>query len=145
MITEHDFLGKTQTKDSVGLASYNMDSHNCYRFVNASGFVKNEGDVQIGGNTPYRLSYRAIIPRSGQCPNLAVPVCVSASHIAYGSVRMEPVFMILGQSSAAAIAQAIGRGNIGLQAVDVPQLQKTLIQRGQRIYWGDPIEKSKAP
>jgi len=141
VITEHDFLGKTQPKDSVGLASYNMDSHNCYRFVNASGFVKNEGDVQIGGNTPYRLSYRAIIPRNGQCPNLAVPVCVSASHIAYGSVRMEPVFMILGQSSAAAIAQAIGRGNIGLQAVDLPQLQKTLIQRGQRIYWGDPIEE----
>lgn len=141
VITEHDFLGKTRPKDSVGLASYNMDSHNCYRFVNASGFVKNEGDVQIGGNTPYRLSYRAIIPRSGQCSNLAIPVCVSASHIAYGSVRMEPVFMILGQSSAVAVAQAIGRGNIGLQEVDVPQLQKTLIQRGQRIDWGDPIEE----
>ncbi|MBN2512609.1 MAG: FAD-dependent oxidoreductase [Sedimentisphaerales bacterium] len=141
VITEHDFLGKTRPTDSMGLASYNMDSHNCYRFVNASGFVKNEGDVQIGGNTPYRLSYRAIIPRSGQCSNLAVPVCVSASHIAYGSVRMEPVFMILGQSSAAAIAQAIGRGKIGLHAVDVPQLQKTLIDRGQRIYWEDPSEE----
>lgn len=141
VITEHDFLGKTQPKDSVGLASYNMDSHNCCRYVNASGFVKNEGDVQIGGNTPYRLSYRAIIPRSGQCSNLAVPVCVSASHIAYGSVRMEPVFMILGQSSAVAIAQAIGRGNIDLHQVDVPQLQKTLIARGQRIYWEEPTEE----
>jgi hypothetical protein len=135
VITEHDFLGKTKAPDSVGLASYNMDSHNCYRFVNSSGFVKNEGDVQIGGNTPYRLSYKAIVPRNGECSNLAVPVCVSASHIAYGSVRMEPVFMILGQSSAVAIAQAIGSGGIALQAVDVKQLQTTLKQRGQRLFW----------
>ena len=135
VITEHDFFGRAKVSDSVGLASYNMDSHNCARFVNSTGFVKNEGDVQAGGNTPYRLSYRAIIPRNGECSNLAVPVCVSASHIAYGSVRMEPVFMILGQSSAAAIAQAIGSGGIALQAVNVPQLQNTLKARGQRTIW----------
>jgi ribulose 1,5-bisphosphate synthetase/thiazole synthase len=135
VITEHDFFGRASVPDSVGLASYNMDSHNCARFVNASGFVKNEGDVQAGGNTPYRLSYRAIVPRSGECANLAIPVCVSASHIAYGSVRMEPIFMILGQSSAVAITQAIGSGGIALQAVNVPQLQNTLKARGQRIIW----------
>jgi hypothetical protein len=142
VITELDFLGKTQVTDSVGLASYNMDSHNCRRFVDSSGFVKNEGDVQVGGNKPYRLSYRAIIPRKGECANLAVPVCVSASHIAYGSVRMEPVFMILGQSAAAAIAQAIDFGRIGLQEIDIPTLQKTLIQHGQCIEWGDLKDKS---
>lgn len=141
VITEHDFLGKIKATDSVGLASYNMDSHNCYRFVNSSSFVKNEGDVQIGGNTPYRLSYRAIIPRNGECSNLAVPVCVSASHIAYGSVRMEPVFMILGQSSAVAIAQAIGSGGTSLQAVNIKQLQTTLEQRGQRLYWETALDE----
>jgi hypothetical protein len=140
VITQHDFFGKTQVLDSIGLASYNMDSHNCTRFVNSSGYVKNEGDVQTGGITPYSLSYRAVIPRTGECANLAVPVCVSASHIAYGSVRMEPIFMILGQSSAVAIAQAVGSGNVALQSIHIPTLKKMLVQRGQRIYWGtDPV------
>ncbi|HDS84266.1 MAG TPA: FAD-dependent oxidoreductase [Phycisphaerales bacterium] len=140
VITEHDFFGRTRVSDSVGLASYGMDSHNCARFVTAEGYVKNEGDVQIGGIQPYRLSYRAIVPRRGECANLAVPVCVSASHIAYGSVRMEPVFMILAQSSAAAIAQAIDSGGVDLQSVDIKQLQRTLEQRGQRLVWGTYLD-----
>lgn len=140
VITEHDFFGRTRVSDSVGLASYGMDSHNCARFVTAEGYVKNEGDVQIGGVQPYRLSYRAIVPRRGECGNLAVPVCVSASHIAYGSVRMEPVFMILAQSSAAAIAQAIEADGIDLQSVDIKQLQHTLEQRGQRLVWGTYLD-----
>ena len=135
VITEHDFFGKTRVSDSIGLASYNMDSHNCYRFVTADGFVKNEGDVQIGGSKPYRLAYRAVVPPAGECANLAVPVCVSASHIAYGSVRMEPIFMILAQSSAVAIAQAIDRGGAALQSVDISYLKETLEARGQRLVW----------
>ncbi len=142
VITEHDFFGRTRVRDSVGLASYGMDSHNCARFVTADGFVKNEGDVQIGGGQPYRLSYRAIVPRRGECSNLAVPVCVSASHIAYGSVRMEPVFMILGQSSAVAIAQAIDAGGIDLQSVDIQQLQAKLEQRGQCLVWGSFLDEA---
>ncbi len=137
VITQHDFLGKTQVPDSVGLASYNMDSHNCSRFVTSSGYVKNEGDVQVGNTAPYSLSYRAIVPRDGECSNLAVPVCASASHIAYGSVRMEPIFMILGQSSAVAIAQAEDNGKVALQSIHIPTLKNTLLQRGQMIYWGD--------
>jgi hypothetical protein len=133
VITENDVSGTYLVRDSVGLAAYNMDSHNCRRFVNSSGFVRNEGNVQIS-ITPYPLSYRAIVPRVGECSNLAVPVCVSASHITYGSLRMEPVFMILGQSTAIAIAQAIP-GNINLQDVDVEELQVVLESRGQRLYW----------
>jgi hypothetical protein len=143
VITEHDFFGRTRVSDSVGLASYGMDSHNCARFVTAEGCVKNEGDVQIGGSQPFRLSYRAIVPRRGECANLAVPVCVSASHIAYGSVRMEPVFMILAQSSATAIAQAISSGGADLQTIDIRQLQQTLEQRGQRLVWTTGLEDAE--
>jgi hypothetical protein len=84
-----------------------MDSHNTQRYVDAEGFVRNEGNVEVGGFPPYPISYRAIIPKRAECENLLVPVCLSASHIAYGSIRMEPVFMVLGQSAATAAALAI--------------------------------------
>ncbi len=134
VITEHDVRSTRLAKDSVGLAAYTMDSHNCRRFVDAAGWVRNEGDVQIGGFSPYPISYRAIVPRVGECTNLAVPVCLSASHIAFGSIRMEPVFMILAQSSACAIAQA-RTDNRDLRNVDIKALQTTLEIRGQRLYW----------
>jgi FAD dependent oxidoreductase len=78
----------------VGMAAYTMDSHNCERLV-VNGMVKNEGNVEKGGFGPYPVSYRALIPKAAECNNLYVPVCLSASHIAYGSIRMEPVFMVL--------------------------------------------------
>lgn len=134
VVTEHDVMGARLVKDSVGLAAYGMDSHNCRRFVDANGWVRNEGNVQVGGFSPYPLSYRAIVPRVGECTNLAVPVCLSSSHIAFGSIRMEPVFMILGQSSAVAIAQVHSTGQ-DLQAVDSKVLRATLEGRGQRLYW----------
>lgn len=134
VVTEHDVRSTRLVKDSVGLAAYTMDSHNCRRFVDANGYARNEGDVQIGGFSPYPLSYRAIIPRVGECTNLAVPVCLSSSHIAFGSIRMEPVFMVLAQSSAVAIAQARA-DNRDLQDVHVQTLQTTLEARGQRLYW----------
>jgi hypothetical protein len=107
------------------MAAYTMDSHNCQRIV-VNGMVKNEGDVQIGGFGPYPISYRSLIPRSAECKNLVVPVCLSATHIAYGSIRMEPVFMVLSQSAAVAAVMALN-ANSPVQQIDVRQLQQTLI------------------
>jgi hypothetical protein len=101
-----------------------MDSHNAQRLV-VTGMVKNEGDVQVKGINPYPVSYRSIIPKKEECTNLYVPVCLSASHIAYGSIRMEPVFMVLAQSSAMAAAMAID-GKMPAQAVDITRLQQQL-------------------
>ncbi|MEP7232185.1 MAG: FAD-dependent oxidoreductase [Ginsengibacter sp.] len=125
VMTQANCEGKEVVKDGVGLAAYTMDSHNCQRIV-MNGMVKNEGDVQIGGFDPYPISYRALIPKANECKNLLVPVCLSASHIAYGSIRMEPVFMVLGQSSAAAASQAIDK-DISVQEVNTDELRHELI------------------
>jgi ribulose 1,5-bisphosphate synthetase/thiazole synthase len=107
VVTEADCRSQRVAIDSVGMGSYNMDSHNVQRYVTADGHVQNEGDVQVAPGGAYVVSYRAIVPRKGDAENLAVPVCVSSSHIAYGSIRMEPVFMILGQSAGVAACLAI--------------------------------------
>ncbi|GGL87372.1 FAD-dependent oxidoreductase [Micromonospora yangpuensis] len=133
VLTERDCRGSGQVTDSVGLASYTMDSHNCQRVV-VDGQVRNEGDVQVGVPGPYPISYRSIVPTAGQCANLLVPVCLSASHIAYGSIRMEPVFMILGQSAATAASLALAAGT-SVQQVDVPALQARLRADGQLLSW----------
>src|SRR5207237_2324069 len=99
-----------------------MDSHNIQRYVTKEGFVRNDGDVQAGGFPPYPISYRAIVPKAAECENLLVPVCLSATHISYGSIRMEPVFMILGQSAATAAALAINAKS-SLQKLDYAQLR----------------------
>ena len=124
VMTQANCEGKEKVDDGVGMAAYTMDSHNTSRVV-VNGMVKNEGDVQVGGFPPYPISYRSLIPKSGECRNLFVPVCLSATHIAYGSIRMEPVFMVLGQSTATAAVQAIDR-NVDVQQVDVTSLQKKL-------------------
>ena len=136
VMTEHHCRGTRVAEDSIGLASYGMDSHNCQRVV-IDGRVMNEGDVQVGGFAPYPISYRSIVPRRGECENLLVPVCVSASHIAYGSIRMEPVFMILGQSAAVAADLAIA-GDDSVQAVDIARLQARLRELGQVLVWQRP-------
>src|SRR5690606_37725696 len=110
VITEHDCRGQRKPEDPVAMGSYAMDSHNCTRFVkieNGKARVLNDGDVQVGGLPPYPISYRCIVPKRGECENLLVPVCLSSSHIAYGSARMEPVFMALGQTAAMAASAAI--------------------------------------
>jgi hypothetical protein len=119
-------------EDAVGLGAYNMDSHNCRRIVR-DGHVENEGDVQIGVK-PYPISYRSIVPRQAECENLVVPVCHSATHIAYGSIRMEPVFMILGQSSATAACMAID-ANVPVQKVAYAPLREQLLKDGQVLEW----------
>ena len=124
IMTQANCEGRATVTDGVGLAAYTMDSHNCQRIV-VNGMVKNEGDVQVGGFPPYPISYRALIPKTEDCRNLLVPVCLSASHIAYGSIRMEPVFMELGQSAAIAAATAIDR-HIPVQEVDAAAIRDTL-------------------
>ncbi len=124
VMTQANCEGRLKVSDSVGLAAYTMDSHNCERLV-VNGMVKNEGDVQKGGFGPYPVSYRALIPKEAECKNVLVPVCLSASHIAYGSIRMEPVFMVLAQSCAVAACMAIDE-NKSVQKVDVNKLQASL-------------------
>lgn len=118
--TQADCQGRTTVTDGVGMAAYQMDSHNCQRIViekDGKRMVKNEGNVEIGGGLPYPIAYRSITPKREQCTNLIVPVCLSASHIAYGSIRMEPVFMVLGQSAAVAVALAVEQGGVDVQKV----------------------------
>jgi hypothetical protein len=126
VMTEHNCTGKDIVSDPVGMAAYTMDSHNVQRIV-VKGMVKNEGNVEIGGFPPYPISYRSITPRRSECKNLLVPVCLSASHIAYGSIRMEPVFMVLGQSAAVAASEAINT-NKAVQEVDVKKIRSKLAE-----------------
>ncbi len=127
VMTQHNCEGREKVSDGVGLAAYTMDSHNCQRVV-VDGQVKNEGNVEVGGFGPYPIAYRSITPKKEECTNLLVPVCLSATHIAYGSIRMEPVFMVLAQSAAVAAGMAID-GNGVVQDIAVEQLQKTLKAR----------------
>lgn len=130
--TEHDCRRLRICEDSVGLGSYNMDSHNVQRFVTQEGTVQNEGDVQVATGGSYAISYRSIIPKQGEATNLLVPCCLSSSHIAFGSIRMEPVFMILGQSSATAAALAIDQ-QVTLQDLPYLLLKAQLEKDGQQL------------
>ncbi len=130
VMTERDCRRERVIADPVGLGSYNMDSHNTQRYVNEKGLAANEGDVQVSPQGAYLISYRSIIPARGETTNLLVPVCLSASHIAYGSIRMEPVFMILGQSAATAAVLAIEE-KCGVQALAYDKLSKRMIEDGQ--------------
>jgi hypothetical protein len=124
VMTEHNARGTIVAPDAIGMAAYTMDSHNVQRLV-VNGMVKNEGNVEVGGFPPYPISYRAITPQRSQVSNLLVPVALSASHIAYGSIRMEPVFMVLGQAAAVAAVMAVDEG-VAVQEVDVVALQREL-------------------
>ncbi len=127
VMTQAHCEGRDVVSDGVGMAAYTMDSHNCQRMViekDGKRMVKNEGNVEIGGGLPYPISYRSIIPKAEECKNLLVPICLSASHIAYGSIRMEPVFMVLAQSAAVAAIEAIETSSV--QSVDVKKVQKVL-------------------
>ena len=135
VVTEHDCRGERVAARPIALASYGMDSHNVMRYVGADGFVHNEGDIQDwrARGVPYPIDYGAIVPKRGECANLFVPVCVSASHMAFGSVRMEPVFFELGQAAGAAAAIAIEDG-VAVQDVDYAKLSHRLVGRGQYLF-----------
>ncbi len=130
VLTEHDCRRKLKASDPVGLGSYTMDSHHTQRYVDAGGQVRNEGDVEVSPGGAYLISYRAIVPKREEVGNLLVPVCISASHIAYGSIRMEPVFMILGQSAATGAVMAIEKG-VRIQDVPYAKLRERLLKDGQ--------------
>jgi hypothetical protein len=136
VMTQHHCQRREVVDDPVGLGAYNMDSHNVRRLVTPEGKLRNEGDIQIGV-APYRISWRSIRPRREECTNLLVPVCLSASHIAYGSIRMEPVFMVLGQSAATAAALAI-EADVPVQDVPYERLRERLLADGQVLDWAKP-------
>src|SRR5688572_32926408 len=98
VMTENELVKKRPTPESIGMGSYGIDSHNIQRYITPEGYVQNEGDIGVSTNGPYQISYGSLVPKKGQAANLLVPVCLSSSHIAYGSIRMEPVFMVLAQS-----------------------------------------------
>lgn len=130
VMTEHELLKRRATPEPVGMGSYGIDSHNIQRYITPEGYVQNEGDIGVSTNGPYQIAYGSLVPRKGQADNLLVPVCVSSSHIAFGSIRMEPVFMILGQSAATAAALAID-GKLAVQDVPYAQLRERLLKDRQ--------------
>ena len=130
VMTENELQKRRQTPKSVGMGSYAIDSHNVQRYITAEGSVQNEGDIGVSTYGPYQISYDSLVPKESDCTNLLVPVCVSSSHIAFGSIRMEPVFMILGQSAATAAVLAIENGNT-VQEVNYEKLKARLTADGQ--------------
>lgn len=133
VMTEHHCRGDRVAAEPVGLAAYTMDSHNVHRLV-VDGHVLNEGDVQVGGFPPYPIGYRALLPQAGTVGNLVVPVCLSASHIAYGSIRMEPVFFVLGQAAGAAASLAMER-DCDLHGVPYTSLRERLLRGRAVLEW----------
>ena len=140
IMTEQDTLSKRPVARPVGMGSYALDSHNVRRYVvpaadGRPAMVQNEGDVGVRVPRPYAIGYGCLVPKREQCGNLLVPVCLSASHIAYGSIRMEPVFMILGQSAATAAVLA-ARDGLAVQDVPYHRLRERLRADGQVLEAG---------
>jgi hypothetical protein len=130
VMTENELRQRKPTPDSVGMGSYTIDSHNVQRYITPEGYVQNEGDIGVPLKAPYAIAYGALVPKRGQAENLLVPICVSSSHIAFGSIRMEPVFMILGQSAATAAVLALEDG-LAVQDVPYARLRERLLRDGQ--------------
>jgi hypothetical protein len=142
VMTEHECRGLRIHENSVGLAAYNMDAHNARRVV-VGGRVINEGNVEVAPERPYPIAYEAIVPKQEECTNLLVPVCLSSSHIAYGSIRMEPVFMVLGESAAIAATLALEQGISAVQKLPYAGLKKALVEAGQILSWPDAVDPRK--
>jgi hypothetical protein len=142
VMTENELTKKKPTPDSVGMGSYTIDSHNVQRYITPEGYVQNEGDIGVG-ITPYVIAYGSLVPKKSQCENLLVTICVSSSHIAFGSIRMEPVFMILGQSAATAAVMAID-GNQAVQDIPYAKLREQLLRDGQVLEYKAAASAPKA-
>ena len=134
VMTESDALGKSDIARPIGMGSYTLDSHNVQRYVTEEGLVQNEGDIGVHPDRPYSIDYGAILPKREECANLLVPVCVSSTHIAFGSIRMEPVFMILGQSAATAAVLAL-QNDLSPQDLPYELLRQVLLADRQRLEW----------
>ena len=143
VMTQNELQKKRPTPDSVGMGSYTIDSHNTQRYITPEGFVQNEGDIGVSAGGPYEIAYGSLVPKRSECSNLLVPVCVSSSHIAFGSIRMEPVFMILGQSAAAAASLAIDAGQ-SVQDVPYEKLRSQLEAEKQILHSASQVKPKKA-
>ena len=132
VMKEADALGKTDVPNPIGMGSYALDAHNAQRYVKRDEFVQDEGDIGVHPDKPYSIAYGSILPKESECNNLLVPICVSSSHIAYGSIRMEPVFMILGQSAATAAVLSITK-KVSPQRLLYPELNRALLRDKQRL------------
>jgi hypothetical protein len=130
IMTENDVLSKRIVPHSIGMGSYNLDSHNTQRYIKPDGFVDNEGDVELPTGKPYMIDLGSILPKKEDCSNLLVPVCVSSSHIAFGSIRMEPVFMILGQSAGTVASMALEK-KLPIHDISYEEIKKKLLEDGQ--------------
>lgn len=130
VMTENDVLCKRPVLNPVGMGSYTMDSHNVQRYVTSEGYVQNEGDIGVRAPKPYQIGFGSIMPRPDECNNLLVPVCVSCSHIAFGSIRMEPVFMILGQSAGIVASLAL-KNKKNIHEITYDEIKTQLIADGQ--------------
>ena len=140
IMKEADALGKTNIVRPIGMGSYALDAHNAQRYVTPEGYVQNEGDIGVKPARPYSIDYGTILPKEKECSNLLVPVAVSSSHIAYGSIRMEPVFMILGQSAAIAAVMSIEK-KISPQTLPYPELEQELLKVGQVLVYTNKNKK----
>jgi FAD dependent oxidoreductase len=143
VMTENELLGRRETPQSIGMGSYTIDSHNVQRYVTPDGYVQNEGDIGVSTSGPYMIAFGSILPKKNECQNLLVPVCVSSSHIAFGSIRMEPVFMILGQSAATTAALALDAKS-AVQDVSYELLRSQLLKDGQVLEYAAAAAGSKA-
>jgi hypothetical protein len=142
VMTENELLKKKPTPQSIGMGSYTIDSHNVRRYVTSEGYVQNEGDIGVPTNGPYEIALGSILPRKSDCENLIVPVCVSSTHIAFGSIRMEPVFMILGQSASTVASMAIKR-NVAVQDVPYEEIRAKLLEEGQIIEYASKVSNTE--
>lgn len=132
IMTENEVLGRTPVNTSIGMGSYTMDSHNVQRYITPDGYVQNEGDVGVHPHEPYQIAMGAVLPKKEECSNLLVPVAVSSSHIAFGSIRMEPVFMILGQSTGVMASMALDK-KVALHNLSYEEVRKELVARSQIV------------
>jgi hypothetical protein len=140
VMTENDCRRVSIADQSIGMGSYTMDSHNVQRYITRMGCVQNEGNIEVSTGGPYVIPYGCILPKRHECDNLLVTCAMSASHIAFGSIRMEPVFMILGQSAATAASLAL-ETNTGLHELSYPRLSEKLLEDGQRL----DLDREKFP
>ena len=138
VMRQSDLQTERTKDDSIGMGSYNSDSHNIQRVAMPDGSVRNEGNVEVPVE-PYEIAYRSITPKREQVLNLLVPVCLSASHAAYSSVRMEPQYMIIGQAAGVAAALAV-QGHSAMQDVSIPMLQQRLHKQGAVLHLSDELK-----
>lgn len=150
VITERHCRGIDTAARPVAMAAYTMDSHHVRRVETADGFVRNEGNVEAAlaadgksPMTPYGIDYGAIVPKKTECENLLVPVCLSATHIAFGSIRMEPVFFALGQAAGTAASLAAAANNAAVQDIPYATLRARLLADGQVIPGGGFVMPQK--